>query len=276
MKKLAICIPTYNRGNTAVKQIEFIINEAKNCSFSEQLEIIVSDNASSEEHLNIVEYFLGEYKWIRLIKNETNKGLVGNLKVLERSVSSEYVWFIGDDDKLYSGILKYVFGELSGEGLVFINHQAVNSSGDILLRHACTGQEDNMYEVLASSGTTMMFITACIYRRDLLHDSFANQDERLSLPLYSSFYCAEKGGVKFINEILIDNMWGDISWAEQKTSVFAVQVPMDLLRSLSFSNNKIKASMYITYYLLKNVKHFIAHILFKLGVLNFSHSFMKK
>ncbi|MFB2651852.1 glycosyltransferase family 2 protein [Shewanella seohaensis] len=250
---LSICIPTFNREEKVIHQIEFILKEVK--GKYKDVEIIVRDNGSAQGiYQKIKEKF--ENEEIHIYKNNINKGLVGNLKCLNMDASGKYVWFIGDDDHLHQGIVEKVYNKLkSGKGLVFINHRAISLKGDIVLKSAfIPNVHKTIHEIFRFSGTTMMFIAACIYDKRFLNDIFDREDTRLSLPLLASFYCYERGGVEFVNEILIDNVWGDTSWSDSAIEVFGHGVPLELLKCLKLASNKFDVFMSILTYIKINYK----------------------
>lgn len=250
---LSICIPTFNREDKVIKQIEFILKEVK--GKYNDVEVIVRDNASTQGVFErIKSRFQNED--IYIYQNDINIGLVGNLKCLNKDASGKYVWFVGDDDHLHQGIVGKVYGKLNcGKGLIFINHRAVNLKGEIVLKSAFRPDvHKTIYQVFRFSGTTMMFIAACVYQKECLNEIFDKENTRLSLPLLASFYCYENGGIELVNDILIDNVWGDTSWSDSASEVFGKGVPSELFKCLRFSNNKFDVLMSIFSYLKKNYK----------------------
>ena len=248
-KKLSICIPTYNRPHKLESQLSFLNNEFSSWIASGDVEIIVRDNNSDSTYNKIINALEEKFSSTLFFKNTHNVGLVNNLKNLEQDATGEYVWMVGDDDKLLTGIACVIMSNLDGKGLVFMNHNAIGEDNNIILFDAFDSKKHkNIFEIFDYSGTTMMFITACIYRRDLLHHVFNKSKTRLSLPLYASLYCSEIGGVNLIDQIYIENYWGETSWQDKSRLVFGYEVPLELLRALSFSKRKmIVMSSYVKY-----------------------------
>ena len=60
---LSICIPTYNRAEYLVGALENIISDP---AFDERVEIVISDNASTDDTENVVGYFIKLYSNILL------------------------------------------------------------------------------------------------------------------------------------------------------------------------------------------------------------------
>ena len=110
----------------------------------------------------------------------------------------------------------------------------------------------------------MMFITACVYRHDLLKHCFEKYKKRLTLPLRVSLYCAEAGGVNYINDVLISDYFAETSWSQEYNEVFLHQVPLDLLESVLFAKNKFDALSSLKHYLSKRYKDVIRYQLARL------------
>lgn len=261
MKKLALCFPTFNRAEKAVKQIEFMLGELVTLNEPYDVELIISDNSSSDENREHLKNYIDSISGLDFVLkynfNINNLGLIGNLKKISTLCASEYIWFIGDDDTLSRGVLAAVISACEhNKGMIFINHRAVNSHGDVVMEQAFDSKiHHDLYDVFNFSNTTMMFITACVYRAEIVQEIFSQENNRLSLPFFASFKCAESAGVAFIDEVYIDNFWGETSWSARTFDVFYKQVPVDLLRSVAFSNNKFKAiNVTLNYIVMKYVK----------------------
>ncbi len=73
---LSICIPTYNRDSYLKNTIESIL---KSESFnSGEVEIVVSDNASTDKTEKVVAYYVGKYDNIMYVRNNSNIGVNEN------------------------------------------------------------------------------------------------------------------------------------------------------------------------------------------------------
>ncbi|TCC96237.1 glycosyltransferase family 2 protein [Pedobacter hiemivivus] len=88
---LTIGIPVYNGEKYIKETIESILI----CDFDwEEVEVIVSDNASTDNTLNYVR----EYSKVRIIEHEENVGYDKNLNRVFQYANGKYVWTIGADD----------------------------------------------------------------------------------------------------------------------------------------------------------------------------------
>jgi glycosyltransferase involved in cell wall biosynthesis len=91
--QVSICIPAYNAG----KYISFAIGSLIAQSYS-NIEIIVSDNASTDSTREIVEGYMLLDKRVRCLANETNVGYCGNIARLIEAAANEIVAVFHADD----------------------------------------------------------------------------------------------------------------------------------------------------------------------------------
>jgi glycosyltransferase involved in cell wall biosynthesis len=90
---VSIGIPTFNRSNLLVRAIESAINQDY-----ENIEIVISDNASSDETPNICLKYIETHKNIRYLRHKYNKGPTDNFKAVLESSSGIYFMWLADDD----------------------------------------------------------------------------------------------------------------------------------------------------------------------------------
>jgi len=98
MKKVSICIPVYNGAKYVCETINSVLNQDY-----ENLEILVSDDCSTDDTISIVESIKDNR--IRIIKNKENLGLGGNWNVLLREATGDYLMIVCQDDLLIPGVI---------------------------------------------------------------------------------------------------------------------------------------------------------------------------
>lgn len=100
---LTIAIPTYNRAEL----LQVLLAELYlQIPFEEQVELIVSDNASTDMTPVLIDEFIQRGMKIRYIRNSENIGPDANFLQCYEQAMGEYVWIFGDDDILIEGGLK--------------------------------------------------------------------------------------------------------------------------------------------------------------------------
>lgn len=117
---LSICIPTFNRGDLLYETLESIVPQLSN-----QVEVVISDNCSSDNTRAIVKKYISRFPSIRYFCADRNMGADWNyLRVVELALG-KYCWLLGSDDLInknsinkaleliQSGADVYVLGVLS-------------------------------------------------------------------------------------------------------------------------------------------------------------------
>lgn len=93
--KISIGMPVYNGGQTIKAALEALLNQ----SFKE-FELIISDNASTDETQVICETFASRDERIRYVRQPQNLGSAGNFKyVLDEAVGEYFLWAAADDTR---------------------------------------------------------------------------------------------------------------------------------------------------------------------------------
>lgn len=264
MKKMAICIPTYNRYESVARQLDFILNDI-GCN-NVEIDVYVRDNCSSMEQYESLRNYQKNNNGFTLHRNEQNLGLVGNLIAMFRHVANsyEYVWFVGDDDILLSGIVNDVLNKIKGSAdFCFINHSGVEGDKCLMSSALPCGLNDDsdisLLDIFRHSGTTMMFVTACVYKTKKLGEALKCDflvSDRLTAPFYWSFYCAQNG-FSYIKEIKILNRRGATSWDDKAHVVFGFWLPIELFRLFFMNYKKLDVSRVAVRYIPTAIKRLL-------------------
>jgi abequosyltransferase len=119
---LTICIGTFNRAQFIGELLDSILSqEIDDC------EIVISDNASTDNTEAVVARFRQRYSRIRYFKQEENVGLDRNFDRAVSLASGTYCWLMADDDKLKQGAVARVLEELhKAPTLIVVNYECTN------------------------------------------------------------------------------------------------------------------------------------------------------
>jgi len=110
---LTIGIPTYNGEAYLSECLEGIRNQINSNNIN-QIEVLISDNASVDQTASIVEKFSDNNPLkTSYYKNESNYGFDRNLDLLFKRASGNFIWLLGDDDVLRDGAIDYALGLIS-------------------------------------------------------------------------------------------------------------------------------------------------------------------
>ncbi len=98
MPTLSICIPTYNRSRFLAELLDSIIAQGR-----PEIEVIVSDDASPDDTAMVGESYIGRIPKYRFIRQPQNLGLDRNFLAVVEAATGDYIWLMGDDDRLEAG-----------------------------------------------------------------------------------------------------------------------------------------------------------------------------
>jgi glycosyltransferase involved in cell wall biosynthesis len=117
---LTIAIPTHNRSSFLD---ELLLSLARQYEGDPQVELLVSDNASTDETPGIIAAYVARGLPIQYLRNVENVGADANFVQCFEQARGKYVWLIGDDDVLVPGAIAKIVQYLR-EGdynLVYVN-----------------------------------------------------------------------------------------------------------------------------------------------------------
>jgi abequosyltransferase len=167
---LTIAIPTFNRAAYLELCLRQFLPDAR--LFSDgTVEILVSDNSSTDQTSATVEMIRKEGLQIRSIRNEINIGSDANIAQCFNSAGGRYVQILGDDDLYLPGRLKDVVNLLreGHYGVVCLKSYGYERDFEKERPTGVSGRLDftNVSDFLYEVGPLITFISACIINKDL-------------------------------------------------------------------------------------------------------------
>lgn len=102
--RLSVLVPTYNRE----KYLEQCVRSVLDQDFKD-LEVIISDNASTDNTWDIAQALAKEDKRVKVYQNENNIGPVGNWKRCLDESKGSFIHWLWSDDWVEPGIYSHVF-----------------------------------------------------------------------------------------------------------------------------------------------------------------------
>jgi glycosyltransferase involved in cell wall biosynthesis len=98
---LSVIMPNYNHAHFLPEALEAILSQSY-----QPMEIIIIDDASTDNSVNIIEAFAREEPRIRLIRSPENRGPIYNATRLLELSCGDYVYGAAADDKVLPGFLE--------------------------------------------------------------------------------------------------------------------------------------------------------------------------
>ena len=100
---LTIAVPTYNGEKTICNMMNILLPQ-----LTDEIEVLVSDNCSTDETSNIIKEYQTDYRQIRYIRNEKNLGADGNFLQCMKMAKGKYTMLISDDDIIIEGAIEKI------------------------------------------------------------------------------------------------------------------------------------------------------------------------
>jgi len=128
---LTIAIPTYNRCSYLEKQLALLSELIISYDF---VEILVSDNNSDDNTLNVLSLFSQNCKQIKFFKQKKNIGFDSNIFELYNNASGKFIWFLSDDDFITNNSLASVINIINEfPHLAFATFRGTNKINNSIL-----------------------------------------------------------------------------------------------------------------------------------------------
>jgi abequosyltransferase len=193
MPLLSICIPTYNRSSLLRESLAYILVAAK--GHEDKIEIVISDNASTDDTQMICVHFQNnrrfDIKYYRNFENTVDR----NFFIVAGLARGEYIWILGDDDRIEPEAIGTVLKLLeSAHNLIICNHSIWSNNFSTLIRNKFLPFDrdaifDDHNELLMHLGPKLGFISCLIIKREIFLSVPADELEPL-LPYGFAFLYA--------------------------------------------------------------------------------------
>ncbi len=177
--KLSFCIPTYNRGAYLGRLIESIASQ-----WTDEVEIVISDNASTDNTEEIIADYQKKYPRIVYSKSETNLGPDRNYLRAVELAQGEYCWLFGSDDYLAEGAIARMLGEIQDNRDIYLTARQEEKGkrdwldyGDDKVCNLCDKVELLDYLNHAQSvGALFSYLSSIVIRRAAWTSAVVNED----------------------------------------------------------------------------------------------------
>ena len=100
-KTLSVIITNYNYGYYISEALEDILNQ----SFKPN-EVVLVDDASTDNSIEIINEFLKKYSNLKLLRNDRNMGLLYSSARAFESISGDYIYAAASDDRVLPGFFE--------------------------------------------------------------------------------------------------------------------------------------------------------------------------
>ena len=174
---LSIAIPTFNRANKLEAQLSSLHQLVSKSQFSDNIELLVVDNCSTDSTQNIIKHFSSlERNYIfSSYRNEMNIGSDRNTGQVILRAKGRFAWYLSDDDIVHEDAIDHILQSLSDNqeiGLCFINHyiEPLGKLPAANIDHGGNVLAKNIGEYISSTMFAESMCTSLVFRKSLLSE----------------------------------------------------------------------------------------------------------
>ena len=153
--RLSICIPTFNRAHTLGRLLEALQRELADPRLTANIQIVISDNASSDDTQTLVNRYIEIGLPIIYFRQPSNLGFGKNLNHAIASAEGEYCWLMGSDDIPMPDSIRTILGNIAAGPDIILGNVLTNGR----LRQFWSEGSDRVY--IAGRPDVAEFISRC-------------------------------------------------------------------------------------------------------------------
>ncbi len=276
---ISVCIPTYNRQNYLMECLNCIVNQFKDSTVYEKIEVVISDNKSQDGTEELVRSYMKRYKNIRYFKNNKNIGGDKNQIKAASYARGDYIWFFADDDLQKKNAIKQILMVIENRkpDIILCNYIKYLGDKKNIIYDNCFQIDKDLYlrskrdffNILEKRffytkdlhsllhfkfsipvDPLVAFISSVIIKKTIFKKNIATIDTKLlfkSSFSYSGLYLYTKQDYSFylIADILVYNRLGNLSWTKGnsfQTGKYWGKILGDHFRNICYFNKS-----YISY-----------------------------
>lgn len=247
---VSVCIPVYNSERHIRQAIESVLSQTYS-----NFELIISDNASTDKTIEIVESF--EDARITVSKNEANLGMIGNFSACIKKAQGKYVKILCSDDALLPTALEKevdAFENNETASVVTGASLVVNYQNKVLLKRKFY-KKDKLIDGLKFAKKTIMNARNHYGEPSVL---MLRTQQAAASDIFtddSTFFCIDwDTGITM-------SYWGDVYYLAEPVAVFKISNESTSVKMKKNKDDRIYTSSVALFQKHKNIG--------KLGLTNF-------
>lgn len=164
---LTIAIPTWNRASSLDKALDHLLNQIE--YFKKYIEVIISDNASSDNTSEIVNKHIALHPKMNIIHNRNivNIHFYGNFKKCRELSSGKFMWLLSDDDFVCSHVVSELVENLKEKEDYAMIYLKNDISMNFFKKYIITGEQ-----LIEKETYNIGLISSVIFLNDKENDKF--------------------------------------------------------------------------------------------------------
>lgn len=234
MKKLAVCIPNYNRPQKLHALIKELARQIAIGDMVDKVEICINDDCSPESPVWVIEDVKKEYPEVDIAfgVNERNMGMDYNFLNCVKMSDAEYCWIVGNDDlpeeNAIQRVLYYLDDEYVGVDLLVSPFDVYDEKNNVLRTvyplkdtsdqilyydSSKIGEYDALIGRVTDGNGLFCFLSNVIFKKGawIRHgDMFRDKMNSIFIQMYMNLQTMKEGAVyKYVPEKLIKDYVDD-------------------------------------------------------------------
>jgi len=172
-KKLSIVIPTYNRKERLIQQLNSILNQEE----AKCVDIVICDNASNYDIKKEVRQLFKDSMIdnLKIVENKVNVGMGANLALMLLNCETEWLWTLSDDDITRDKSIATILSDVNLFPNTDMFKYSINifeNNKDIEVR--TINELTRYYLKVHNAPGDFVFISNCVYNKRCIEKYFGN------------------------------------------------------------------------------------------------------
>ena len=223
--ELTIAIPTYNR----VEKLHGALDRLLEMVADKNVEIIVSDNASTDGTDVFMNKYQNEHKDVLYYRNDTNQGYAGNFINCFKHASGKYVWLLSDDDILTDIAIEAVFDCIEKQPVIIKLNSKLKDKKNDGVRKAPIYEYTDREKYYKRIGIMSTFISCIVFNNSIIQTIQKDKYRDDALIVGYVLESLKTDGIYIINDSCCVLATANEKVGYDLYKVWAYQYPHDML-----------------------------------------------
>lgn len=140
---ISVVIPNYNHGRYLREAIDSVVRQSRPA-----LEIIVIDDASTDDSVEIARAYARDHPFVRLVAHAQNRGVIENVNAILPHLAGTHALFLAADDQILPGYFETVMALLEkhpSAGMCLCDFECIWDDGDRDVRRQRLAREPSYF-----------------------------------------------------------------------------------------------------------------------------------
>lgn len=201
IKLVSIAMTTYNGEKFLKEQLDSIVNQTY-----KNLEIIICDDYSTDNTIDIIKDFQKRDRRIKLYQNEKQLGVLKNFEKAISLCSGEYIAISDQDDIWVTNKIEIMLSEIEENILIYHDDTLIDRSGKLLHNSFFESNEiviNKEHKTKALMLDNWILGHACIFSSQLKKDILPIAHEIEHYDMWIAIVASKVGKIKYLNKQLV-------------------------------------------------------------------------